>query len=335
MFNKVYEKIKKFLKENLFSIGIIVLVYSVCTIEFPYYIDAPGSLISTKDRISIENSYESVGSFHMVSVSEIKGILPTLLWAFIDKNMDIVKKEEKVYNDETYDEANLRSRLLLNNSLDNAVFVAYQYAGKEVKMIDEKVYVTLVYKEANTDLKVGDQILKIDGEEINNTTDLKMVLETKEFEEEVSILVNNQGEEKTRKAIIQNIDGKKYLGISVMLDYDLEVEPEIEFSFKGSESGSSGGLMLSLAIYNSLVEEDITKGKKIVGTGTMEIDGSVGAIGGVKYKLAAAVKEGAKIFIVPKDNYEEAKQVVERNNYDIKLLETSSFEETLEKLKQI
>ena len=53
--------------------------------------------------------------------------------------------------------------------------------------------------------------------------------------------------------------------------------------------------MLTLAIYNSLVDKDITKGKKVVGTGTIEEDGSVGSIGGVKYKLNGAVRQKADV----------------------------------------
>ena len=44
----------------------------------------------------------------MASVSEIKGILPTLAIAWLNPEMDIVKKEEKVYNNETYEEATIR-----------------------------------------------------------------------------------------------------------------------------------------------------------------------------------------------------------------------------------
>lgn len=335
MFNKIYENIKKILKENKGSLLFLIITALFFFVEFPYYIDAPGSIIDVEDRVKVENSYNSKGNFYMASVSEIKGILPMLIWAYFDNDMDIVKKEEKIYNNETYEEADLRSQLMLRNSLDNAVLVAYQKAGKEVTMLNEKLYVILVYEEADTDLQVGDHILKINGEDIKTTDDLKRILATKNFGDKLEILVENNKKEVKRTTVIQNIDGEKYLGIGVLLDFDIDTNPDITFSFKNSESGSSGGLMLSLAIYNSLVEGDITRGKKIVGTGTIDTNGKVGAIGGVKYKIAAAVREKAEIFIVPEDNYEEAKKVVEENNYDIKLLVTSSFEETLEKLKNI
>lgn len=335
MFNKIYENIKKILKENKGSIIFLIITALFFFVELPYYVDAPGSIIDVEDRIKVENSYNSKGNFYMASVSEIKGILPMLIWASFDKDMDIVKKEEKIYNNETYEETDLRSQLLLRNSLDNAVLVAYQKAGKEVTMLNEKLYAIVVYEEADTDLQVGDQILKVDNQDIKTTEDLKNVLATKNFGDKLTILVRRNEKEIKRTAIVQNIEGAKYLGIGALLDFDIETNPDITFSFKSSESGPSGGLMLSLAIYNSLVEEDITRGKKIVGTGTIDADGKVGAIGGVKYKIAAAAGEKAEIFIVPKDNYEEAKKVIEENKYNIKLLVTSSFEDTLEKLKQI
>ena len=93
--------------------------------------------------------------------------------------------------------------------------------------------------------------------------------------------------------------------------------------------------MMSLTIYNKLVKEDITKGKKIVGTGTIDVDGNVGEIGGVKYKLIGAVKKKAEVFICPKENYEEALSVAKEKNYDIKIIEVSTFDEALEALKNI
>ena len=48
-----------------------------------------------------------------------------------------------------------------------------------------------------------------------------------------------------------------------------------------------------LAIYKELIEEDITHGLKIVGTGTIDELGNVGEIDGVKYKILGAVKNKA------------------------------------------
>ena len=92
---------------------------------------------------------------------------------------------------------------------------------------------------------------------------------------------------------------------------------------------------MSLTIYNKLTEEDITKGKKIVGTGTIDISGNVGEIGGVKYKLIGAVKNKAEVFICPVENYQEAFNVAKEKNYNIKIISVATFDEVLEKLEEL
>jgi PDZ domain-containing protein len=71
--------------------------------------------------------------------------------------------------------------------------------------------------------------------------------------------------------------------------------------------GPSAGLMMALNVYNKLSETDITNSTVIAGTGTIEIDGSVGPVGGVKQKVIAAKRAGATLILVPTANYEDAK----------------------------
>ena len=124
-------------------------------------------------------------------------------------------------------------------------------------------------------------------------------------------------------------------GVALTVTYNYQEEPEASITMKQSESGPSGGLMMSLAIYNSLVDEDITKGKTVIGTGTIDIDGNVGAIGGVKYKLIGAVKNKADVFFVPKDNYEEAIEVKNEKGYDITILAVDTLSDAIESLESL
>ena len=165
---------------------------------------------------------------------------------------------------------------------------------------------------------------------------LKSVIEEKEVGDRIKLVVKRNDSKKDVYATIKNYQGRKVAGISIVNIYDYETNPKIELKFKQSESGPSGGLMLTLAIYNSLVDKDITKGKKVVGTGTIEEDGSVGSIGGVKYKLNGAVRQKADVFLVPAgENYEEALKEAKRKDYSIKIEAVSTFDEALKKLKKI
>lgn len=68
--------------------------------------------------------------------------------------------------------------------------------------------------------------------------------------------------------------------------------------------GPSAGLLLSLGIIDKLEGDgsggDLTGGKVIAGTGTIDADGEVGAVGGVPLKTQAARRDGASVFLVPK-----------------------------------
>ena len=100
------------------------------------------------------------------------------------------------------------------------------------------------------------------------------------------------GKNRFSDVTIYEEEGNKLLGISIVSLLDIETDNNIEITSKASESGPSGGLMTTLSIYNALTKEDLTGGKRIVGTGTIDRDGNIGKIGGVNYKIASAIVGG-------------------------------------------
>lgn len=334
MIKKVYNEIKETIKKEYKTIIIFAIVFILCIIELPFYIETPGGAIAVDDRIKIEDSYDSKGSFNLAYVSEIKATIPTLLYSLVNKDWDVLKKEEVIYDNETMRDAEYRDKLLLEESKNNAIIVAYQYANKKVELSNEHLFIIYIDENADTDLKIGDEIIEVDNVKISSKKELDEIMLQKDVLDKISIVVNRSGKEVECYGIIREISGKKMIGLSLSKTSDLNLSPKIELQFKKSESGPSGGLVLALSIYDHLVSEDITKGRKIVGTGTIDVNGNVGSIGGVEYKIKGAIKEKADIFLVPAgENYEKAKRVVEENNYKIELIPVTTFKEALEKLK--
>ncbi|WP_149824839.1 S16 family serine protease [Streptomyces tailanensis] len=68
--------------------------------------------------------------------------------------------------------------------------------------------------------------------------------------------------------------------------------------------GPSAGLLFSLGIIDKIDGDgsggDLTGGRVIAGTGTIDTEGKVGAVGGVPLKTQAARRDGATVFLVPK-----------------------------------
>ena len=333
MFTKIYEKIKEFIKENYKGLIAIVVVFLLFMIELPYSIYTPGGAVDLNKRISVNNGYEAEGSFNMAYVSMVRGSIPFLLLSYIIPDWDIVSSDEITIEGENMEEMLEREKLYMQESMDAAIINAYRAAGADLNITGTISEVSFIAEEADTNLKIGDEIIRANQVEIHSLDDLKKVIEGLDEKEKVRLDVIRDDEEKECFAYTYKTDDGMKIGVSLLTTYEYTTAPEVSITSKASEAGSSGGLMMSLTIYNSLVPEDITDGKKIVGTGTIDIDGNVGEIGGVKYKLIGAVKNDADVFICPEENYEEAIEVALDKDYDIPIISVSTFLEAIEALE--
>jgi PDZ domain-containing protein len=66
--------------------------------------------------------------------------------------------------------------------------------------------------------------------------------------------------------------------------------------------GPSGGLIFALGVIDKLTSGQLTGGKAIAGTGTIEADGTVGEIGGIRMKMTGALLAGDWYFLAPRSN---------------------------------
>ncbi len=332
MLNKLYVQTKTFIKENIKFLLILIVAFFVLTFELPYYIDTPGGLIDVSERLEVEDGYGINGSLNLAYISEFRATITTLIVAYFNGDWEIIKKDDVVADNETIEENNYRNKILLEEANQNAIIVAFDKAGLDYEVTNRKVNIIYIYEEADTDLKIGDVITEINGIEINSKEE---ALNTIKESDELSIKVINDGVEYTRYANKVDIGGEDLIGIMVSETKDVTPSKEVSINFKESESGPSGGFMMSLSIYDYLTSEDLTKGLKIVGTGTIDEFGNVGVIGGIGHKIKAAVKEDADIFFAPSANYAEALEVVTEENLDITLVEVSHIDDAIEYLNNL
>lgn len=336
MFNKVYDKFKIFLKENIIEIIIFIFAVLISVYPLPYYIDMPGGLLNTKNRVNIENATTSKGSFNLAYVSEMQATPALYLLALINDNWDIVNESDMTLEGQTMEELYTYERLLLNQVSSNAKIIAYQKANKQVEISNEELIVAYVLNSAKTNLKVGDIITRIDNTDVSNLKELKDVISTKKKDRIISFEVIEDDIKIIKTATLQSDQGQPVIGIGILPSKDVSTNPECNLTFQNKESGPSGGLMTALTIYDYLIDEDLTHGLTISGTGTIEEDGTVGSIGGVKYKLSGVVKKHADVFLVPAgDNYEEAIKLKKEKNYDIEIVSIAKFDDAIKYLEGI
>ena len=332
MFNKIYDYVKKIIKQNYIYLLILFISFFILTFPIKYYIDAPGGFINVSERLDVEDGYSINGSLNLAYISEFKANIPTLIYALFNKDWEIIKKEEVVANNETIEENDYRNHLLLEEANQNAIMVAFDKADLDYEISNRKVNIIYIYEQSDTDLKIGDQIIEVNEVKVNNKEE---VLNEVNKSDNIKFKVLNEGIVYERYANKVLVNDEKLIGIMLCETKEVTPSKNIEINFKKSESGPSGGFMMSLAIYDYLISEDLTNGLKIVGTGTIDELGNVGVIGGIKHKIKAAVKEKADIFFVPTENYEEAKLTVLEENLNIELVEVKHIDDAINYLKSI
>lgn len=332
---KLFKTTKEYIKQYYKIIIIYIVILALFLVKFPYYISAPGGLINTNDKIKTQDNFKFKGSLNMAYVSEIHATIPTLIFSVFNKDWDVEKETEVKNDNETIEEKNYRNKMLLEEANDISLLVAYKHSDIDYSITNNKVYVTYIDEMAETNLKIGDQIIKVDNKEIKDKNSLFEYISTKNINDKITLeVIDIKGDKKIRKAKLINVLDTPKVGAVITETFDINSDKQITFNFKETESGSSGGLMMTLTIYGHLNQIDLTNGKTVVGTGTIDINGNVGEISGIKYKLIGAVNKNADVFLVPKgDNYKEAKKIKNERGYKIDLVPVATFEEALNYLK--
>lgn len=337
MFKKIIRGTIDFIKEEWIFLITVISISIICCWPVDYYIIIGGGISDVVERIEVEDGYSSKGSFNLSYVSELKGTTVSYLLSYIIPSWERLGIDYYQYDElDDFDVIDFRGDLELKNANSLAIKTAYELAEKDIKVLSNNIYVIAKFEEYESDLKVKDQILKIEGKSFDSISEYKEFIQTFDVDDEIVVTVLRDNKEVDVKSKIYDFEGRKILGISLNYYYELEVDPEVDINFKNGESGPSGGLMTTLEIYNQLVKEDITKGYTIAGTGTIEEDGSIGTIGGVRYKVLGATDGGADIFLVPAGkNYEAAIAAKDEMKLDIDIYAVSTIEEALDILSDL
>lgn len=330
------KKIIDYIRDEWKFLLIILVLYIVLQIPLNYYITIGGGISDVSSRIEVEDKYNHKGSFNISYVTQLPGTVFTYLVSYIIPTWERENADDYKYNvTETISDINFRSELDLRTANGTATYWAYKLADKDVKLVNSQLFVIATFEEYDTTLKVQDEILAMDGHSYQTVTEYKEYLNTIE-DDNVTIKVKRKNKEQEIEVPLYENEGKKVIGVALQYVKDYETNPKVNIKFESDESGPSGGLITTLEIYNQLTKKDITKGKKIAGTGTIEEDGTIGQIGGIEHKILGADDANADLFLVPSgQNYKDAVKYKKDKNLKIKLVEVKTIEDALEKLEAL
>ncbi len=301
---------------SVVALGVLVLL--AVLLPVPYVKLSPGptfNVIGETDgepfiRIECTTTYPVTGNLDMTTVRESGG--PRGGLTFVEaigawfSAADAVVPRELIYPDDvTGDEVRQRQAALFSTSESDAVAAALRYLGIPVST---EVVTTAVLADAPAGefFEPRDSIIAIDGTRISQTGQVVDIVQAKPIGSPFEFVVERRGYQVTFEVISEpNPDDPEvpYLGISVGLFFTPDFDVDFTLQDVG---GPSAGLMFATGIVDKLTPEDLTAGGYVAGSGTIDPDGNVGPVGGIRQKLAGARDAGAELFLLPERQCAEA-----------------------------
>nr|MBA2601240.1 PDZ domain-containing protein [Actinomycetota bacterium] len=299
-----------------------------------FYVFEPGPVLDVERLVRVRDgrTYSSEGGLYLTTVGvDVSVTFVDLVRAAVDEHREVILESD--YTQGASDQEVLRAaRLEMEQSQLNAKEVALSELGLAKPTAGVKVVETVEESPAEGRVAPDDLLLAVDGKPVCGPMDVSTLLADREVGDEVSITIRHRDRKRTFDvATAENpqLPGQPFLGVQLeQLERDFEAGEEIEFK-TGRIGGPSAGLLMSLALYDQLTPEDITAGRDIAGTGTIACNGSVGPIGGVGLKVAAAEAKGVDVFLAPVGDFEEAQRVAT----EIEVVSIATFDDAVRYLE--
>jgi Lon-like protease len=321
------------------------------------YAEAPGSASGVNDRLAISAvpTFEPNGKILFVTVSgpHLTGVQAAIGWLDPDVGEDTYVERFGERTPEQDRQVNLRA---MRSAKNDAPYVALTKLGYPTKRLPGPAVIEFVFcKEVTADgkscsasfpadafLDAGDQFVSVDGVAIQHVEDLDAYMKTKKPGDTVSVTVRRAtaADDQTETASVELVSAggdeadRAIFGVRLGDTTSVELPFAIDIS-TDRIGGPSAGLAFTLSVIDELTPGELTGGKKVAVTGTIDVDGNVGPIGGLHQKSVAVRNVEADIFIVPASQTPEQLARARRILGDDKVFPVATLDEALEVLAGI
>lgn len=336
--------------------GILLLIGTAIgaawPINVPYYALSPGPVNDTSDFISVPATMGlEDGDFFFLTVSlrEINAL--EYVGALLDNEVDLSPRENIRPAGVSQDDLRRQNLDLMEMSQVNAKYVALTRLGYDVTLEGSGALVTSVVEGSAAEgvVEPNDVIVAVDGEPVEFSEDAVALISGRAPGDVVELEVQRTGEDGevadltltvtltpfrfvNEDGVVEDEPDRGMVGVllvsapsNIVFPVDVEIDAQ-------NIGGPSAGLMFALEIMNQLTPQDLTKGYRIAGTGTIDADGNVGAIGGVRQKVFGAIDVGADYVLVPAGNYDDA---VDAAGNDIEVVRVAIIDDALDFLETL
>lgn len=304
-------------------------------VPMPFFTVRPGNAVEIAPLIELDESQatELDGSTALLAVLLGRPSIAELAVRALDDDNDIVPAQRYLRGRDDRDYFDSQA-VVFQDAFGVAAAVALRAAGEDVQFASAPQVLGVLLQGPSADhLEVGDLILAINGTTVVDADGLVAVARTLDVGDEVTLQVERDGDilEVSYPAGQAPQMDRPGLGITVdTIARDLVLPFEVALADGVSIGGPSAGLLFALTVYDLVAEENLLDGRRVTGTGTIELDGTVGEIGSVRQKVTAAIANDYEVFLAPISQATEARDEARGR---IEVLGVATFTEALQALR--
>jgi PDZ domain-containing protein len=299
----------------------MVIVVGLSFFPAPYVIDNPGPTYDTLGAVTVgdkevdlivisgDQIYESTGSLLLTTVTRSGNpeSLPgwfDVLQGWFDPTRTVIPVDVAFPRGISVEENREAAAFEMQNSQQEAVAAALGYVGVPYT---SRLVVAQALEGGPSEgvLLPGDVIVEARGTSVETVSALREIIAASGVMSPLSLTVKREGSVREVQVLPRMSEGSErvpMIGILVSGTYEFPLEVDIALENIG---GPSAGIMFALGIVEKLTEDDLTAGLVVAGTGTIDAQGQVGPIGGIRHKMHGAARSGGTWFLAPRANCSE------------------------------
>lgn len=292
----------------------------------PYNLEAPGPIYSARSLVHIEGArtYPSQGKFLLMTVVAEPATLLYCLYTLFDPAAELTRKTRPQAQDGAVEDA---WQMSMSQSVSTEIALDYI-----LQMYPERAKGLLVMQAISEGpnahkLQPQDILTGLAGQPVHHLRDVARIVQAHPANSKLVATVERHGKSVHVPLQVWQNGVRRMLGFRfspVLQDNGKPIKIHIDSEQVG---GASGGLVFCLELIDQLTPEDLTQGRIIAATGTLDRRARVGGIEGARFKGIAAERAGAQIFLCPPENVDELKGA------GLRVVGVKSLEEALQVLR--
>lgn len=319
----------------LVALSVVVVLAAFLLVPMPLASFSPGDATAVDDLIVVEGAADQVdGELRLLSVYVAQPSMAGVLVGVLDDAVDLLPREEVFPSDIRRVDFQELQREDFRTTFRIAAAIGLQAAGLDVS-IETQARVADVVDDgpAAGRLLPGDVVVTFDGEPISSSAELVEVAGTTEVGQVLRLGVLRGSNEVEVEVVADVLPRTEQVGIGIAVETvesELELPLEVELVDQRDIGGPSAGLMVALTVYDLVSDEDLTSGRDVAGTGTVDGEGRIGRIGGIREKTLAAIEDDVDLLLVPSSQAAEAREAADGR---IEVVGVDTFDDALAALR--